>query len=163
MASLSPAPTTVHSSGQIVATGLPTQNVGVQQNLQGGLINHAAAKTAASIKAQASHAAKAGVTMRGSGKRYRGGAIVHVPEAPEGGTIPGVSFAKNHASLLGGLNQLKASTVYDGLTNAQPYKLSGGKRRRRTKKHGHSQRRNSRRKRGKHSGRTRRNHHSRRR
>ena len=163
MTTLSPAPTTVHSSGQIVATGLPSQNIGTQQNIEGGLINHAAAKTAASIKAQAAHAVKAGVTQRGSGRRrMRGGNEIHVPEVPEGGTIPGASFTANHSNLLGHLNQIKASAVYDKLGSAQPYKVSGGKRRRKTK-HGRSKHRNNNRKRSKRSHHTRRRHHSRRR
>lgn len=129
------APTTVHASGQIVATGLPLQNTGHVQNLEGGLINHAVAKTAASIHAQAAHAKAGGVTMRGSGRK-RGGADAHVPIVPEGGTIPGVSFAGNHANLLNIHNQLNSGKVYDGLTNTQPYKVSGGKRRSKTKRHG---------------------------
>lgn len=161
MATLSPAPTTVHTNGQVVVTGLGPQRTGVQQNLPGGLLNGAAAKTAATIQQQASHAQKAGATMRGSGRRrkYRGGAEVHVPEVPEGGTIPGVSFKANHAALLGGLNQLKASASYDGLTNAQPYKVTGGKRRRKTKRHGRNKHRNIRRKHLKRSRHTRRSHH----
>jgi len=156
-----PVPTTVHPNGMIVATGLGPQQTGHVQNLQGGLLNHAAARTAATIKEQAAHAQKAGVTMRGSGRKRGGGQIISVPEVPQGGTIPGVSYAANHAKLIGGLNQLRASATYDGLANAQPYKIGGrsrrrripnarervdesdvvvtaGKRRRKTKRHGRS-------------------------
>jgi len=158
-----PVPTTVQSNGMVVATGLGPQESGHVQNLPGGLLNHAAARTAATIKEQASHAQKAGVTMRGSGRKRGGGQVINVPEVPQGGTIPGVSYAANHAKLIGGLNQLRASATYDGMLNGQPYKIGGrsrrrrrripnskeridesdvvvtaGKRRRRTKKHGRS-------------------------
>lgn len=130
--SVSSAPMTVHPSGQVVATGLPKQTVGTQSNVQGGLLNAAAAKTAASIAQQASHAKAAGVTMKG------GGTVVNVPPAAEGGTVPGVSFAGNHANLIGTLNQLKAGAVYDGLIGTQPYKVGG---KRRTRKQYHRRRR----------------------
>jgi len=158
MTTLSPAPTTVHASGQIVATGLPAQNVGTHQNLQGGLINHAVSKTTSSIRAQANHARAAGVTMRG-GRRRRGGANAFVPEVPEGNTIPGTSFTGNHVNLLNAGNQLRASAVYDKLAGTTPYKV-GGKRRRRTKKHGRSKHRNIRRNNRKSTHRRRRGHHS---
>jgi len=116
---LSSAPMTIHSSGQIVATAPPTEMKGVTSNLTGGLLNAAAAKTASSIAQQASHAKAAGVTMKG------GGTVVNVPPAAEGGTVPGVSFAGNHANLIGIANQLKAGAVYDGLVGAQPYKVGG--------------------------------------
>jgi hypothetical protein len=161
MSTLSPAPTTVHSNGQIVVTGLAPQSVGTQQNIQGGLINHAAMKTAQSIKDQSAHAVKAGVTMRGSGRLRRGGAIMHAPVVPEGGTIPGVSFAGNHQAILNHLNQMKANASYDKLAGTQPYKVSGGKRRRKT--NGRSKHRNLRRKFLKRSNHTRRRHHVRRR
>ena len=114
---------TIHSSGQIVATALPTQLKGVPSNVPGGLLNAAAAKTAGSIAQQASHAKAAGVTMKG------GGTVVNVPPTAEGGSVPGVSFAGNHANLIGIANQLKAGAVYDGLVGAQPYKVGGRRRR----------------------------------
>ena len=126
--SLSSAPMTVHSSGQMVATDLPTLTKGPPAaNIPGGILNAAAAKTAESIKEQAAHAKAAGAGMRG------GGTPINVSKPPEGGTIPGVSFADNHAKLIGAANQLKASAVYDGLIGSQPYKVSGGRRHSRTK------------------------------
>ena len=119
---LNSAPTTVHSSGQIVATAPPPEFKGVTSNVAGGLLNAAAAKTADSIAEQARHAKAAGVTMKG------GGTVVNVPPTAEGGTIPGVSFADNHAKLIGLSNQLKAGAVYDGLVGAQPYKVGGRRR-----------------------------------
>jgi len=120
---LNSAPMTIHSSGQVVATAPPTEFKGVTSNVPGGLLNAAAAKTAASIAEQASHAKAAGVTMKG------GGTVVNVPPTAEGKSIPGVSFAANHANLIGIANQLKAGAVYDGLLGTQPYKVGGRRRR----------------------------------
>ena len=121
------APAHVNSSGQLIASGLPPQHPGFKSNIQGGLLEHGAVKTASSIKAQAGHAQKAGVTMRGGG-------LVEIPRNPtiQGQTISGVSAEGNTAKLLGGLNQLRSSQVYDKLGSAQPYKVKlGGKRRKR--------------------------------
>ena len=144
----------VHSSGQLIATAAPAEIKGTPSNVAGGLINAAAAKTASSIAEQASHAKAAGVTMKG------GGTIIHVPPAAEGGSVPGVSFANNHATLIGAANQLKAGAVYDNLIGTQPYKI-GGRRRtrkhRRKTKHGRSNKsRSNRRSRSKHLHRSRR-------
>lgn len=119
------APMTVHPSGMQVATGIPTEFKGTPSNVPGGLLNAAAAKTAATIAQQASDAKAAGVRMRG------GGTVINVPPAPEGGSIPGVSFAANHANLIGIANQLKAGAVYDNLAGSQPYKVGGKRRTRR--------------------------------
>ena len=129
-----PVPTTIHSNGMVVATGLGPQEVGHIQNIKGGLLNHAADVTASTIKTQAAHALKGGVTMRGSGRKRGGGQVINVPEVPQGGTIKGVSYAANQAKLIGGLNQLRAGATYDSLAGTQPYKLAGGRRRRRTRR-----------------------------
>jgi hypothetical protein len=156
MAALTPAPTTVLPNGQHVVTALGPQHLGHTQNLEGGLIQHAATKTANSIRTQAGHAAKAGVTMRGSSRRFKGGAEIQVPSTPEGGTIPGVSFKNNHVSLVNGLNKINTGALYDKMGSAQPYaaNFKGGKRRRKT--NGRSKHRNIHRRRSKHSRRTRR-------
>jgi hypothetical protein len=141
--SVSSAPTTVDRSGQIVATGLPTEIKGIASNMPGGLLNAAAAKTAGSITEQASQAKAAGVTMKGSGRKYTssgrkykgGGTVINVPQVAEGGSVPGVSFAQNHANLIGIANQLKAGSVYDGLIHAQPYKIGGSRKHPRLLKH----------------------------
>ena len=73
--------------------------------------------------------------MRGSGRVKKGGAVIQVPRVAEGGTIPGVSFTANHASLIGGLNQLRASSVYDNLAGTQPYKIGGRRRTRHRNRH----------------------------
>ena len=119
--SLSSAPIAVHDNGMKVASGLPTLEKGSTSNVQGGLLNAAVAKTQDGIARQAANAKGAGVTMKG------GGTEIKVPIVPEGHSIPGTSFAKNHADLIGTANQLKASAVYDGLIGTQPYKVGGRK------------------------------------
>jgi hypothetical protein len=110
-------------NGQIVATGMPTLSKGSPaQILPGGPIAAAVAKTAASQAEQAAAAKGAGVTMKG------GGTPINVARVPTGNSIPGISYADNQAKLIGGLNQLKASAVYDGLAGGQP-RLVGGRRR----------------------------------
>lgn len=118
---LSSTPATVHPSGMVVATALPAQVKTSPSSMSGGILNAAAAKTASSIAEQAAQAKAAGVHMKG------GGQSVNVPPVPEGNSIRGVSFAKNHADLIGTANQLKAGAVYDGLIGAQPYKVGGRK------------------------------------
>lgn len=112
-------PTKIAGNGMVVATGLAPQQMGKPQNMQGGLLNAAAQKTMASTAAQAGHAKAAGVGIRGGG--------IHIPSVPEGGSIPGVSFAGNHKALIDLSNQAKANTTYDGLAGAQPYRIGGRK------------------------------------
>ena len=119
---------TVHSSGMQVASGLPTLEKGSTSNLPGGPLNAAVAKTQDAIARQAANAKAAGVTMKG------GGTVIKVPIVPEGNSIPGTSFAKNHSDLIGTANQLKASGVYDGLIGSQPYKVGGRKHRKITRR-----------------------------
>lgn len=118
-------PTVIHGNGMVVATGLGPQHTGHQQNIQGGLLNHAAAQTIARTQAQASHAKSAGVSMRGG--------ALSIPHVAEGGTIPGVSFGANHKALIDNLNQTRADKTYDHLAGTQPYKVGGRKHRRKTK------------------------------
>ena len=118
---LSSTPAMVHPSGMVVATALPPQVKTSPSSMSGGILNAAAAKTASSIAEQAAQAKAAGVHMKG------GGQSVNVPPVPEGNSIRGVSFSKNHADLIGTANQLKAGAVYDGLIGAQPYKVGGRK------------------------------------
>jgi hypothetical protein len=128
-------PTTVHQNGMVVATGLGPQHTGNQQNIEGGLSNHAVKLTMSRTAEQAGHAKAAGVSMRGG--------ALSIPKVPEGGTIPGVSFGANHKALIDNLNQLNADKTYDHLAGGQPYKVGGRKRRRKTKKHGRRKSRNS--------------------
>jgi len=117
-------PTVVHGNGMVVATGLGAQHTGHQQNIEGGLLNHAAKLTIQRTAAQAGHAKAAGVTQKGG--------ALSIPHVAEGGTIPGVSFGGNHKALIDGLNQLNADKTYDNLAGGQPYKVGGRKRRRKT-------------------------------
>ena len=133
------APMTVSANGQQIASGLPTLHPGFTQNIQGGPLQYAASKTIAATRAQASHALKAGVGMRGGGTME-----YHPISGAEGNTIPGVSSSANYGKLLGHVNSLRAASAYDHLTNAQPYKVGGGKRRRKTKKDGRRKRNNRR-------------------
>ena len=110
---------TKNVGGMIVATGLGPQETGKPQNLEGGLLIGAAQKSIATTAAQANHAKLAGAGMRGG--------ALHVPSAPEGGSIPGVSFAGNHENLINMKNQTIANTTYDKLAGTTPYKI-GGKR-----------------------------------
>jgi hypothetical protein len=126
---LSSTPATVHPSGMVVATSLPPQVKTSPSSMSGGILNAAAAKTSASIAQQAAQAKAGGVYMKG------GGQVINVPPVPEGKSIGGVSFAKNHADLIGTANQLKAGAVYDGLIGSQPYKVGGRKHLRLAKTH----------------------------
>jgi hypothetical protein len=128
-------PNTVDPSGKIMITQGPAPHPGFIQNIQGGLIEASASKTASSIAEQASHAAGLGVTMRGSGRKtpkkrfsfLRGGGVLdaHPPSIPQAGSIPGVSHDNVHLGLMNNLNQMKTSGVYDNLANATPYKVGG--------------------------------------
>ena len=138
---------TVSPTGQHIATGLPPQHVGFKQNLQGGLLEGAAARTVAKTATQAGHALKAGVSMRGgSNTEY------HPVQVAQGNTISGVSANTNTGNLLKNLNSLRTAATYDHLGKTTPYKV-GGKRRRKT--NGRSHRRNNKRSRRKSSHRIR--------
>jgi hypothetical protein len=139
---LSGAPLHVSPSGQHIASGLPPMHPGFKSNISGGLLEHGANKTAASIKAQSMHAQKSGVTMRGSGKQRGGGLTQYTPGPTlEGNTIRGVSASANTGKLLQSLNGLKAGSVYDGLGNTTPYHVKIGGRKKRTKTNGRRKRR----------------------
>jgi hypothetical protein len=128
------------SNGQYIAAGLPPQHKGFTQNIQGGPIQHAASKTLSARASQASHAIKSGVGMRG------GGVVEYHPlSGTDGGTISGVSSSANYGKLLGHVNNLRTAAAYDHLGSAQPYKVKGGKRGRKT--NGRNRRNNKRTKR----------------
>lgn len=122
---LSPAPLHADANGRLIASGLPGLHPGFRSNVQGGLLEHGAAKTAAAIKTQAGHARAAGVTMRGGG-------YVEVPHSTtiQGGTIPGINQQQNMADLLKANAGLRTGAVYDGLGNTTPHRVSGGRKRR---------------------------------
>lgn len=161
---LSPAPMHVSPTGQYVASALPPQHPGFKSNISGGLLEHGAQKTSASIKAQSSHALKSGATMRGSG-RMRGGGLTEYHPGPsvEGRTVPGVSAGANTGKLLAGLNGLKAGAVYDGMGTATAHRVTLGGRKRRSKTNGRRKRRNTLRRSHKRRSRVRHSHRSKRR
>ena len=176
---MSNLPNTVDpTTGKIIITAPPPNHPGFVQNITGGLIDAASAKTSASIAEQASHAKAFGVNMRGSGRRrfmMKGGQQdANIPMLPEAHSIPGVSHTSVHMNAMNTLNQLKADGAYDNLLNATPAKvggfrfrgeeqekMGGRKRSRKVKKHGRpSKRRSGRRNSRRHAHRTRRRNRS---
>jgi len=137
---LSPAPMHMDANGRMIASGLPRLHPGYTSNVQGGLLEHGAAKTAAAIKAQAGHARAAGVTMRGGG-------YVEVPKTTsiQGGTIPGVDQNTNMKNLLQANAGLRTGAVYDGLGKMTPHRVSIGGRKRRSRTNGRHHRNHKRR------------------
>jgi len=137
---LSPAPMHADANGRLIASGLPKLHPGFISNVQGGLLEHGAAKTAAAIKAQASHARAAGVTMRG-GSRIE----IHKLPSISGNTIPGVDPQSNMKHLLETSAGLRTGAVYDGLGQMTPHRVSIGGRKRRSKTNGRHHRNHKRR------------------
>jgi hypothetical protein len=128
---LSPAPLHADINGRLVASDLPKLHPGFKSNVQGGLLEHGAAKTKSAIQTQAKHASKAGVTMRGSSRiEY------HPGNSISGATIPGVNPSENMGKLLQNNAGLRASSVYDKLGGTTPHKVSIGGRKRRSKTNG---------------------------
>lgn len=152
---------TAGPDGQLVATSVPIATRGFTQQMTGSPLDAAANKTIASQQAQAQQVKALGAGQKGSArrKRRRGGGA-SVPQIPEAGTIPGVSFSNNHVDGINTLNQLRASGAYDKLAGSQPIVKVGGrtkKRSRKVKKNGRSHKRTHRRiihKRGRHIRRT---------
>ena len=153
------------ADGKIMATSAPVASKGFTQNITGSPIDAAAAKTMASQAQQAEAVKALGAGQKGASRRrrrfYRGGSE-GIPKIPEGGTIPGVSFAGNHVKGVDTLNQLRADKVYDGLMNAPAAKVGGFTKKRRGKSKKRHGRRNNRTRRGhrnKHSTHIRRSRH----
>jgi hypothetical protein len=153
-------PNTVTSSGQIIVNSGPPLHTGFTQQITGTPIDAAASKTLAAHAQQVAAAKSLGAGQKGASrrrKRMRGGVNLNasIPSVPEAGTIAGVSHAQNHLDAVNNLNQIRADKVYDGLHNATPRSV-GGKRSRKVKKNGRSNKRTNRRKHGKHATRNRR-------
>lgn len=155
-------PNTVTPSGQIIINSGPPLHTGFTQNITGTPIDAAASKTLAAHAQQVATAKAMGAGQKGSSRkrRMRGGVNLNasIPSLPEAGTIPGVSHAQNHLDAVNNLNDIRAAKVYDGLHNATP-RAVGGKRSRKVKKHGRSNKRTNRRKHRKHATRNRRSRH----
>jgi hypothetical protein len=143
---------TAGANGALIATGLPPQKVPAVQNVEGGIIGAATAKTVISRQEAANAYKNLGAGQKG------GSAPANVPPSalPTAGSIPGVSHEGVMQKIINNHNQLTADAAYDGLSRSQP-KLVGGrvKRRRSTKKHGR-RRNGTRRRRSKRNSRIRR-------
>ena len=133
--------------GALIATTLPPQKVPAVQNVQGGILNAATAKTVASRAAAAAEYKNLGGGQKGGRRKMKGGAANVPPSTlPTANSVPGVNHTNIMKQMIDNHNQLTASASYDKLGSAQP-KLLGGyvKRRRSTKKHGRRRVRTSRR------------------
>lgn len=155
-------PNTVTSNGQIIVNSGPPLHTGFTQNITGTPIDAAATKTLAAQAQQVATAKAMGAGQKGSSRRHkkrrmRGGVNLNasIPSLPEAGTITGVSHAQNHLDAVNNLNQIRHDKVYDGLHNATP-RTMGGKRSRKVKKNGRSNKRTHRGKYRKSSSRNRR-------
>ena len=137
------------ANGQIIAAPPKLYQPPPPPKLSGSMINVAAEKTLENQQDAAQAYMKLGAGQKG------GGPYAYVPELPEGGTIPGVSYEKNYVKGIDTLNQLRANSAYDKYIKAPPMQVkAGGKRRLRTKKkHGRSRNRT---RRGKHRSHSRR-------
>lgn len=156
---------TAGPDGGLIATSGPPLHVPAAQNVTGGIIEAATAKTGAS-RAEAAAAFKnlGGGQKGGRRRRMKGGSTpANVPPTnlPSANSIPGVSHEGVMKSGVDTLNQIKASASYDGLRGSGP-KLVGGrkKRSRKTKKNGRKHKRTHRRRVGRNSRVSRRNRRS---
>ena len=141
------------TNGALVATTLPPQKVPAVQNVEGGIINAATAKTGASRAAAAAEYKNLGAGQKGGRRRMRGGAA-NVPAStlPTANSVPGVSHEGVMQKVIDNHNRITAGAVYDKLSNTQPMLVGGSvKRRRKTKKHGRKHNRNNRRRSRRHS------------
>lgn len=156
---------TAGPDGGLIAKSPPAQYTPPVQNVTGGIIEAATAKTGTS-RAEAAAAFKnlGGGQKGGRRRRMKGGSTAaHVPPTnlPSANSIPGVSHEGVMKAGVDILNQTRASASYDGLRGAAP-KLVGGrvKRRRSTKKNGRRNKRTHRRRIRRNSRVSRRNRHS---
>lgn len=145
---------TAGAGGTMIATAAPVPYVPAAQNIEGGIIHGAGAKTAESRQQGAAAFKNLGGGQKG-GKRRRkmkrgggGSTPANVPPTnlPSAGSIGGVSHEGVLKAGVDVLNQTAASRSYDGLRNAGA-RLVGGrvKRRRSTKKNAGNRRRTHRR------------------
>jgi hypothetical protein len=150
---MSGLPSSVGADGRIIINEGPPMHIpAAQRNVPGGIINAASTKTIDAINQHAAAARALGAGQKGSSRkrshkrrRHRGGAAqnLNAPASniPTAGTIPGVNPTDNHVKAVDTLNAIKYAGVYDKLINAQPIKLTGGTKKRKSK----SKRKNGRR------------------
>ena len=126
-------------NGQLTATTLPPQKTPAVQDVEGGILNAATAKSVASNAKTAEIYKSLGAGQKGGKRKYRGGAgNVPASPLPTAGSIPGVSHQSVMQKIINNHNDIVTAGSYDKLANAPPIKLGGQrvKRRRSTKKHG---------------------------
>jgi hypothetical protein len=133
---------TTASNGQVILTSGAPLVIPAAQNIQGGLIEAAGAKSIASQNAAATHYQNMGAGQKGSGKkksrkrkskskktrRMRGGAesLNMVPLGlPTAGSVPGIDADNVHLQAVDLKNQVSADKLYDHLRGATPIKLGG--------------------------------------
>jgi hypothetical protein len=134
---------TTASNGQVILTSGAPLVIPAAQNIQGGLIEAASAKSIASQAAAASHYQNMGAGQKGAGRRTRkhkgkrklksrkvrrGGAqsLNMVPLGlPSAGSVPGVDADNVHLQAVDLKNQVSADKLYDHLRGATPIKLGG--------------------------------------
>jgi hypothetical protein len=136
-------------NGALVATTLPPLKTPAIQNVQGGILNAATAKSGASRQEAADAYKNLGGGQKG-GRRMRGGSgpgNVPASPLPTAGSIPGVSHATVMQKIINNHNDIVTAGAYDKLGSAPPIKLGGRrvKKRRSTKKHGRRRNRTHRR------------------
>jgi len=140
---------TAGPGGAMIATSAPAQYIPQAQNVTGGIIEAATAKTGTSRAEAAAAFKNLGGGQKGGRRRMKGGSTpANVPPTnlPSANSIPGVSHEGVMKSSVDTLNQIKASASYDGLRGSAP-KLVGGrkKRSRKTKRNGRKHKRTHRR------------------
>lgn len=133
---------TTAANGQVILTSGAPLHIPAAQNIQGGLIEAASAKTIASQAAAADHYKNLGGGQKGAGRRRsrkhkgkrksrkvrRGGAqsLNMVPLGlPTANSVPGVNADDVLKGTVDLKNQIAADKSYDHLRGATPIKLGG--------------------------------------
>ena len=133
---------TTAANGQVILTSGAPLHIPAAQNIQGGLIEAAGAKTIASQAAAADHYKNLGAGQKGAGRRRsrkhkgkrksrkvrRGGAqsLNMVPLGlPTANSVPGVNADDVLKGSVDLKNQIAADKSYDHLRGATPIKLGG--------------------------------------
>lgn len=135
---------TTAANGQVILTSGAPLHIPAAQNVQGGLIEAASAKTLASQAAAATHYQNMGAGQKGAGRRRsrkakhkgkrksrkakRGGAqsLNMVPLGlPTANSVPGVNADDVLKGTVDLKNQIVADKSYDHLRGATPIKVGG--------------------------------------
>jgi hypothetical protein len=133
---------TTAANGQVILTSGAPLHIPAAQNIQGGLIEAAGAKTIASQAAAADHYKNLGAGQKGAGRRRsrkhkakrksrkvrRGGAqsLNMVPLGlPTANSVPGVNADDVLKGSVDLKNQIAADKSYDHLRGATPIKVGG--------------------------------------